>query len=170
MIPLVVCAIIGFVLGMEREGDYCTDQRFQGLIIGIVFGVAAAFLIGICNTTTSQDISRSNLGDLNDGTTTQGQFFLGTGTIDDKQVYSYYKETGPSQYKLSRIDADGDDGSYDVLVQEDSTTPYVETIGRKDIPHVNPWWGFGIPIYTLDHVIFHVPKGSIKSDVKLDAQ
>lgn len=173
MIIIVLCLLFGMAIGIRESysASYDDDSIGTGIVVGILVGVFVSFVVGLGSYTSSSDIARSNLGYLNDGTAVQGHFFLGSGVIDEKQVYSYYKEVGKNQYKLSRINADGQE-AYEVVVQQESITkPYVETLGKNSTPRLSWVWALNFGrAYNLERVVFHVPEGSIKSQVVLDAQ
>lgn len=162
MLTIIILAIIGLVIGIFFAVDNYSDgeEPFIGLLVGAVFGLLVSLFIGAAHLDTST--TRSNLANLQDGSSTSGGFFLGTGHIDEKQVFTYYKETDNGKFQLRNLENDTDV----FVVQDTKGEAYVETTQTD----VNPAWSlWGVGGY-IEKTEFHVPKGSIKTDFVLDAK
>lgn len=93
-------------------------------------------------------------------TGTQGQFFLGSGTVSDNNQYYYitdYKD-GKKIYNVSQ------DTSY--IIENNKELPRLEKFEGQ---FINEWWRKQLPIFLLEEEYkFIIPEGSIKYDYNID--
>lgn len=130
---------------------------FIGAVVGAVIAIPISILIGFLFP-ASLDYHQETytISAIQDGRTIQGRFFLGSGTIEGVQVFSYYQNT---------------DG-YKTL--ESSPAAYSRIIECDCVPAVEiSWVESGIWSTTPDKetdYIFYVPEGSIVTNYTLDAK
>jgi hypothetical protein len=106
-----------------------------------------------------------DLQNLADNTVTEGNFFLGSGSIEGVPTYSYYKKTAPNTFEREDIDA------------EDAKIHYTEGQPRiiRTCNVSDKSWGLWYfnpthdDCYTKEYHIY-IPNGSIKPLYELDAE
>lgn len=159
----LIAAVVIFILWYKDDGyDGAGFIAGASLFLGATVGYAALLVFGflgalVVHPTFHEDCT--NLVAMSDGSSTSGSFFLGSGTIKNDQVYSYY-------YK------DGAGFKRDYQYADRSTIYYTEGAPRicaLDSDH-SIWTYPIIPEYTTDGYNFYVPAGSIKQDFTLNNQ
>ena len=129
--------------------------NFFGVIIAFVFVAVMSDKIEHDYKTYKSVQYKENLSDNSE---ISGSFFLGSGTIKDEWVYSFYVKKGNAFY-IKSIKAK----NIPIVYSDDR--PRVVTLRTKD-ETVNPW--------IFNHIekkstTIYVPRGSIKSNFNLDA-
>lgn len=136
--------------------------------------VAGGILIGLIATmivmNASQDYVRieNKIASLNDGMSTSGSFFLGSGSIDSEPVFFYYSGDNTNGFRLRHVDASAasiiefNGEPYMVRYCGDiSTAPSWLDFDKTDpVPECRDW----------DKTVFYVPAGSIQNNYILDAE
>lgn len=89
---------------------YEADDASFGMHISSIFGVIVLVLtiVGICNYPVYQTPSKTHIVDImsiSRGSSVEGHFTLGSGTIEETSYYFYYYETDKG-VKLGKIEAD----------------------------------------------------------------
>ena len=168
LLIILIAVVLFFAKGTKES--YWDGITITG--IGWITALTATFFLlygfgyGLEHQKKTEFYAQSELGSLQDQSNIQGRFFLGSGTIDEKPAYSYYKKIGDNQYQLRQL---VDDGGTPIVVFEDSDKPYVKTVHTKSDGYFGAW-GFMWGHESLDQFEFHVPKGSIVQNVTLDAK
>lgn len=172
MIWLII-AVVGLVLTIliTKAEDYDKTETFGFLSLIFVFiPLATGTILGLAFQNHAKDqVDTSPLAALNDGTSIQGRFFLGSGVIDSKPTYYYYKEVGENSYQYKQLVDDGTNGSVTV-VEDTQDKPYIKTT-CEDYEPANDWWRlswFASDYCDITSIEFHIPTGSISKDYKLD--
>lgn len=166
---LFVVLAIGAVLGGLGIGISAAidepwaryENIFLGCFIALCGGVLVLFLGGLVSFFVPHTFTYEErpLSALQDGSTTEGSFFLGTGVIDEEQVYTYYMQEGKG-FKLDNSPAD------QVTVFQDTEKPYA--LKQKDCKSKAEWLVFCVTDNRVTEI--HVPKGTIKNNFVLDAK
>jgi hypothetical protein len=133
-----------------------------GLVTTIVCGLLEMMInIPVFYLVDEDYQTYSVLSSLNDGTQTNGSFFLGSGYIDSRPVYRYYVENGRGEFRLQSAPADRA-----FITYTDSTPEVVYHQKRSS----STFWSIGIDGDGIQEYEFRVPKGSVKTDFTLDAK
>lgn len=127
--------------------------------LGLVGGTLVAAAFGYFIPSHRVLDKRVELVALQDNIGLEGHFFLGTGQIDSKQKYFYYRKNGDA-YKADSQNADGA-----IIYQDELTAPYLLTYNSEF--NRSFWYAIGIPSKSQDSE-FHIPKNSIKENFTLD--
>lgn len=159
-----IVVISAIVMGVSNWKDSPGDGigaffftiAFGGLCALVIAMVTNAILIEVIGSHYETE-STANLAALQDGSSSSGSFFLGSGTYDEHPSFFYYEKSG-NEYHLEHIDADL------AVVIETSEAPRVEY--QHEVGD-HPFWA--IPVAGYDHVKFYVPEGSVISNYSLDA-
>jgi len=167
---IIIAFLLGLIVGLTAywggwDGFVDFAQGFLiGAFIGGTIGLVVAASIGGGNTYAYT--AKSELGALGDINQMGGSFFLGSGMLEGKQYFTYYKKVGDNQYQLRNIEATS---SYPTVtvVQDATSTPYAETTENVLKPGFELW---GLVSGNIETVTFHVPVGTIKNNFVLDAQ
>lgn len=119
-----------------------------GLVALIVAALAHAFG---GSTRVVTETANYELVALANGSSVSGQFFLGTGSVDGKNVFNYVTDDGG--YSTLR-QADADQSS---IWQDEDEDPYLDVsriAWRVD-------WAMPSPIFSTLRYDFHIPDGSV---------
>jgi hypothetical protein len=169
---------IALVIGLIGLVAYVMDDLF-GPIEKIAFGflaiplgalilamvgfgtLAISFLPAHRSIDHSHD-SSCELQAIQMGQGVSGRFYLGSGVINDENVFTYYCKTGENHYQSGRVQAD-----YADVIESDTQTPRL--IEHR---YYWPWWV--MPQWLTDGIdmggtswTIYVPKGSIKPMVDM---
>jgi hypothetical protein len=155
MILLLLTALVAggclgwsiYVARTERESSYVLIGLF-GAIVAAVVGSIVILIVGVC-VPHHFPTRHIGLAALQDGTTTQGTFYLGYGAVDGTPTYSLKNE----------------DASH-VVVYQDTDKPYLvqQTACRTSVE----WLVHCSSDQRVTEI--HVPAGTIKSNFVLDAK
>lgn len=135
---------------------------FAGIFVGFI---VMAITIPIVIETNKKDIVARDAEDnsytiraLANNSGIEGSFFLGSGYIEGKQVFNYITEDGNGAIRLQSMDA------AQATIFEDTNNAHLRVIKTvRSIPGVVPW-----DIGSTMHYDFHIPKGSIIQNYKVD--
>ena len=160
IITVLFIAIRAFYLIKE---DYYDWQEIISLsFLNLLGSFSVSFLFALMIPTHTK-IEKSNfeLESLQDGSRINGQFFLGSGYINEKMKYSFYvsEENG---YKLYSIDANNAHVKY--TTKKPKLEMFEEVVNEDFINN------FSIAIDLETSYIIYVPQGSILQNYVLDAQ
>ena len=94
----------------ERWSSYDEDDASIGMTMSSIFGIfsLALTIVGICHYPEYQTPSSTHIVDImsiSRGSSVEGHFTLGSGTIEEKSYYFYYYETEKG-IKLGKVPAD----------------------------------------------------------------
>jgi hypothetical protein len=140
-----------------------------GLFIGLLVGFVVSMLVGAIffSGTHWTEPREVKLVSLADGSGLSGSFFLGSGTFNERQVYTWYEETAHNSFEQSQADAE------DATIHYTDDTPHYvvrEKVYDND-DGMNLWaltLGGSRPLDA--EYDFYVPKGSITNHYELDAK
>lgn len=159
---------IGTILGV-REAKYSRYYRYSsffsmlGGAAAITAGVLLFFLIFVSIAASGLGTpvaERTGLEALGNDSETSGVFFLGSGVIDDEQVFNYLAKADDGGVTLHSVDADY------VVVYEDATEDaYLDRVHKE---YYNPWVvPFMVTPLERDSYQFHVPDGAVNREYKV---
>ncbi len=173
MYTIIIAGIIGIIIALYNffKDGYLSwtdiDDWFMGLIsiiAGAFFGCIAGVVIAISlpkhYITEKWDVKLVSLQD-NNGVS--GNFFLGSGQINNRMEYVFYYEYGDSTYKLAQEDYNNCTVKYNDSVHVCTTTYHHADNSLQSkfaIDLTGDWATY----------LFVVPKGTIKNNYQLDAQ
>lgn len=166
MVWIISFAIIGFFLLMLDD----VAEAFFGLMFGAMFGFLTAMVIGAfsADDPAYRTLPSVPLESLVDGSDTRGSFFLGSGTINDVAVYTWYEQSGDNAYVQRQADADA--ATIHFSTEPPHYTKTVRDYGNK--PFFGTWKiniSSGVDEYYTKYD-FYVPQGTIKHNYVLDAE
>jgi hypothetical protein len=122
-------------------------------------------MIVIAVEPTNSDLTtgdRVTLRALNVGDSTGGSFFLGSGSVNGEKSLDYIvqdEDNGDTWSEVKSVDAD-----YSRVYEDTETEPYM-LVREKDLTNYGVWpW----PSITVERYDFHIPKGSVSSDITVD--
>lgn len=124
------------------------------LLLGMIFNIAGAGIAGYHQA----KVAEHSITALQDGSSTRGSFFLGSGRIDSDPVFFYY-ENSDGVYRLKHVFAD------EASVVESSGPAHVDVYKNKANSEL-----FGLPFSSDTTYRFYVPNGSILRNFTLDAK
>lgn len=158
-------AAYAFLIRFTHEGLKKFSWAALGRASAIAFGILfVLFMVAVVADSTVANFSKHSysysydLEALQDGTSTRGMFFLGSGIIDQTPKYTYYVARDGG-YFLESWPAQGTKITYG------PGNPQVTYHVRKNTPGL--WTTYSKT--TIDSVEFQIPSGSIYKDYTLDA-
>lgn len=164
-VVVLALALSGFCLVVDIKSEHRVywDGVLPPFFATLIFGgiVALVINIGVSGALASEAVTTTNnLTTLQDGSQTTGTFFLGSGYVDGKQVFSYYEKRGGAYY-LESIDAEH------AKVVESSGQPRVEHTCDQT---TSVWISVFSTCWNNYDYTFYVPKGSVVTNYTLDAK
>ena len=174
LIISVVLALIAWVILLIHEGKkepitaevfWCSLIAFiiMGLVVGVFFALPFIETAEMGPKVPNGEPYKIELVALKDNNAVNGNFFLGTGTIEEDQYYFYLTKTekGIQQRKLKNTD--------DV---------YLNYTENADTPHIivqkcrcaNPVINFLALGPTFTEYYIYVPEGSITNEFSVDLE
>jgi hypothetical protein len=129
------------------------------LIYLYIHGAISLYSFITKSNPTYNHISKEYIYALNDGNSVEGSFFLGSGNVDGKLVYTYAVQNGKG-FALKQIDAEG----VEIRYIKDNSKPRIEEVSERYknafVDVLFNTWGTETYIY--------VPKGTIKQNYIID--
>ena len=161
--------ILGFSVVLLVSFAYYGDNlitAFYNSLLGILLGFSVWVLIGgIIGVflPVEVQVTEQKLYALNDGSNTEGSYFLMSGHVDEEPVYKYIVETEKG-FHMETINIEN------VYINETNGQPIMKTYRRKFKDDI--YWWIALPIYldTFDYVKFYIPKGSVINEYNIDLQ
>ena len=168
MATIVLCAIIlCAICVLASPSGERGDNGFTGFCWGAIVGLILCCIIS-CEHELGWEkpyVDKTiRLYALNDGSQIHGSFFLGSGTINEKFVYHFYKRVGTNTFRHDYIDASGVN-----IIENKNVNPRIEFYKKKRKKCKYGKWHIHEGERGGATKIF-VPKGSIKNVYNLDLQ
>ena len=110
LLSIFIYNLIKYINARKDRWSYDDEDASLGMTMSGIFGVFALVLtiIGICHYPMYQTPSSTHIVDImsiSRGSSVEGHFALGSGTIEEESYYFYYYETEKG-IKLGKIPAD----------------------------------------------------------------
>lgn len=131
----------------EHKGFIWTLSILSGVL---VFGIVESFALcvfraaAVTTTDATAKVATVELVALQDNSATTGQFFLGSGSVDNKAYYAFYYKT-PNGFKYETLDAES--AAHPVYIKylnSNTESPRIDRYGtiRKKVytATANPLW------------------------------
>lgn len=163
IIGLVIGAVIGILLFINSLDDFisyiiCIGFTISISLLGGLIGILIAFALPAETEMTC--VETSQIVNLQDNNSVEGNFFLGTGYIEGEMKYVFYYQIDSTSFKMKQV------SFYNAIIKY-SDIPKVEK-------YINKPTDSKINLFALDNeinnYIIYVPKGSIKNNYELDAK
>lgn len=159
MITIIICIIVVFIMILLVDSDELEIAILGGLVIGGIIGFVISYSLP-----SKREIVKTTyiLESFEDNHSTDGNFFIGSGIIEEKTKYVFYYKKDDF-YKLEMID---NENSY-IKYIKDSSKPRVEEFKTTDTKCFRNYFAFDSDEYKY---IIYVPKGTIKQNYSLDTK
>lgn len=159
LLILIVCAIsIGVVIGVV------TKSYFVGSLVSFALAFLTLFISVFWMTQKAMDggdyvYSTTEIKSISHKSSSEGSFFIGSGTLKGKSYYVFYVQRDDGSYVLKRI------RTCNAAIYQDSSNPHVTTIvGAKYSDFTfKPFTNCSMKIHDI-----HVPKGTIVEQFNLN--
>lgn len=168
LVCIIIAIIIGNIIDIRSFGFenifIQSALSFAYALIGVLFGVIVCMIaIAIPGPTEIVETQAQSLYALKDSIAVEGDFFLGTGSVNNKLQYYYVIETETGTYQIKNIDID------------DVTLYYIEDGSDCRIEHnikiySNPIHNFLSLSATQDEYKIYIPKNSICQEFTIDLE
>jgi len=168
MIIVIVLCVIGVAVAVYKvSSDYPWDGLWERLAFMVLISLTAVMICGLIGTGIAFGIgqlipkeiatTQTELISLRHDSETQGHFFLGSGSIDGKPTYFFYKE------HRDGFTADTVPIGDNVIIFEE------ERENGTLVTHIeNLSWGKELAFYSPQYSYeFHIPGGSILREFNL---
>jgi hypothetical protein len=171
IIIIIASSIVIFIMVAIKcqWGDYPADKTEEvieglwvGFLIGAIIGPLTALKIGTFFPKTYVLTETTELVALHDNSASQGNFFLGCGTMDSEFCYVFYQKEG-NAVKFRKISAENYDAP--IIFEEDRSDAVLQKYNERFVNEANVRWGIFIGSIKYE---FHIPKGSILKNFQLD--
>lgn len=109
LISIFIYNLIKYTHASKDRWDFDDEDASIGMTISSIFGVVVLVLtiVGICHYPEYQTPSKTHIVDImsiSRGSSVEGHFTLGSGTIEETSYYFYYYETDKG-IKLGKVEA-----------------------------------------------------------------
>lgn len=155
---VAVIVIIGIIVKAARRWySFDSEDGFSILGVVVLWGVVAGGVMSGVQASmpaTYTDIDRRGLTALaNRADQPGGYFFLGTGVVDEEEVYRYIERDADGGNRMDDVPV------YMAVVYETVEAPHMEIVKS----YSDRWWLTPWPVKTLagTEYRFHIPEGSV---------
>lgn len=174
MITIGLFAIVAFIFAWRM---FRKEYRFERAVFSFIIALIGTFAGGLAAVVISQVSVDSSvrwdrtanieLVSLNRDSKLQGRFFLGTGELNQKEYYYFYKRAQDGGYKPGKI-AISDSVTIYEEERRDGLIEVYECYGEKKESFLIIY--FGLPFTDSCGKAYHfrIPTGSLKRDFLLD--
>lgn len=165
MLSIIVGSILGLLVSYFTNCRSCLAEKVFFMCIGAIYG--ACIGVYVANNLEHQEVElrRTPLAAMRNATGLSGQFVLGSGSIETSSVYRYLEQESDGGVTPAEVKADGR-----VRIYEDGSlqeTGYLSEI--YSLPCSNsPWKWFALGGRRFARYEFHVPKGTVVHQFKID--
>jgi len=176
MLIFLMVIAIAFFVGLHRSAG---KGKVESILIslcyaGISVSVYLLLLIILittfsASTTQYEEKGRIEITSLRNVLALEGDFFIGTGTLDSKLYYVYYYKSERGGSKLAKVSAEKTE-----LFEENRRDAYLAKVDKKITrPGLKQWDWLFVPWFLLSDSseydkALHIPKGTIKKNINLD--
>jgi hypothetical protein len=172
MLIIIACAFIGFYLGLKARNDFGgIEDVIGGTAVGLLVGCCIAMLTGLgYSDPVWVEQKPVPLESLVDGASREGNFFLGSGVINDVSKFTWYERSDDNSYVQNSAYADD---SVVHFVDADEEPYYIKSVQQYKDGGLFQLWGLyteGGEETSYEHYDFFVPRGSITKHYELDAE
>ena len=160
MVIVIICVIIGFIIGYKNWG-YIGDgilYGFAGLLIGFTIYFFAGGVIG-CELATKEVVEEQKIYALNDSIGVEGGYYLFSGYIDGNLKYRYVIDTDKGKH-IEEVAADYG------YIKEGNYDPKVEHHYYEFEKKWQRW--FGHRFFVEDYYEFYVPENTVTTEYNVD--
>ena len=162
-IILIICVFVGFIIFAFIAREPCLGlMGIPAAVVVLIIGLFIAVIGGsgfiadeIVEVKTTQIVA------LADNTTTNGSFFLGSGTVNEKNYYCYMEQQDDGGLRMSRISA-----NEAIIYDNENANPHIDKyILRNSSPIVR----FFFLTDRYEYKIY-IPNNSIRYNFNIDLQ
>lgn len=161
MLIIIICGIIGLLIGLSKVKDYIVALTYIGIIIG---GLVAFALTPVMTAIApvETEVIEKKIYALNDTSSNQGTHYLYSGYINNELKYRYVVGTSNGkQVKETK--------TTNVFIKEENCEPKVK-IYKRVLKNKIYGWLFFVELPDEDKVEFYVPDNTVINDYNIDLQ
>ena len=165
---IIACLVFGIVLALESVYGVAEIlvMGFMGAILGALISILlVGFTMGMVScfaSTTYVKSEETKIIALQDNSSVQGRFFLGSGNIDGTMKYVYMKEEDGG-YKMDSLDVENV-----TIIYSDSTK--IEVYNAEFKNKAIRFLFCKYDLFSDSKYKIYVPKGTIKQNFNVDLQ
>lgn len=161
MLIIIICGIIGLLIGLFKVKDYIVALTYIGIIIG---GLVAFALTPVMTAIApvETEVIEKKIYALNDTSSNQGTHYLYSGYINNELKYRYV--VGTSNRKQVK-----ETKTTNVFIKEENCEPKVK-IYKRVLKNKIYGWLFFVELPDEDKVEFYVPDNTVINDYNIDLQ
>ena len=156
----------GFKPNRDPFGFYSFWETLFGsaglAIMFFLVGILVAFILSAVWEDAPVEITTSTdyeIVALQDNLGLQGQFFLGSGYIDNELSYAYMRYVDGCGYKAETVDASN------AYIEFTDEQPYVSLVTYQ---FKDQWRNYFTIPYNYEDIFFYIPEGSILQNYNID--
>jgi len=140
-----------------------TYSCFSGFFLSLVATIIIGGILGLFPERQKVPDKIEYIAAINDGSSINGNFFIGIGAIKEESYYFYYKKLDCGGYVQEKIKTEGA-----IIFESDSEIPHIQ---YNEYEFVNKNWNdWAFPSQFCNPVYIYVPKGSIKQNYVFDLE
>ena len=159
---IIFVVLGGLFIAFTGYGDF--EEFLGGAFMGFVFSLiflVISFCLSFADV-PNYESAPIPMAALQDGSSIEGSFFLGCGSINEKMTYTFLMGNEEEGFKMEQVDA----SSVTIKFTEDA--PHYTKMRSK----LN-WYGrflWGVDSIGASEYVFYVPEGTIKYNYNIDLQ
>lgn len=158
MIGIILAAIVvAIIIVLVKKNARKRNEEVDSFEVGVavVIGVMLAIMLDLCawgifsgvaieTTKTTEIVASEKIVALQDNSTVSGSFFLGSGSVDNKNYYAFYYEA-ENGFKYMTLDAESSlNPVYIKYISSESEAPRIDRYAIVERKHlntdINPIW------------------------------
>lgn len=157
MLTIFLCGLLGLIIGVVLDIFVFEFYEFKFLFF-CGFAMIGVFIAGIVGATLDYEIKTETeyIYSLKDSSSVDGDFFLGSGCVDDNLEYRYFIKSDDNSLIYDSISADKVQIKFDDL-------PRIEKY--KNVSEYSNW--VIVPSCEKKDTLF-IPKNSVIQDISVD--
>lgn len=158
MAIIIICMIIGMIIGYLSWDNDTGFYGFMGFVIGLILFFVVGGAIGD-DLATKEIVEEQKIYALNDSLGVEGGYYLFSGYIDGDLKYRYVVDTDKGKH-IEEVDADYGyikEGGYEPMVKH-----YYYDFEKK----WHSW--FAYKLFVEDYYEFYVPENTVTTEYNVD--
>ena len=172
MIPFLLCIIGAIIIGWRMSGGGWSGivariiLTFMMGLLGMMVGILMTVLLSLIPVEMEEYKANTiYLYSMSDNSSVEGRFFLGGGSIGEKEYYKYYFKREDGGYKFGKIKADNA-----VVYEKNNVEPRIELYKTRMKNRNHEFWRMDGVCGCDERYEVYIPKGTVKQFYNLDLQ
>ena len=171
MLTILIVVLMGLAIGLwlvfSSYGSHkpSIGEYIFGAVLGAIMGVAVGTVLTMLISSRAPmhyvKVDTKHLVAMKDTNTMYGSFFLGSGSVHNEWVYSFYKKNADNSIEMDTVKI-----SRAKIFEDGDSNPRMD-IYKEKLVNGSLWL---IDCECHERYEFHIPKGGVLNQFKMDAE